>query len=319
VEKRGLETRITKITGSKYPILLGPMRLISLGEMAAAVSNSGGFGQIGASGLTSDRLRSEIRKARELSGAPIGINIPVYRPNAFEALEIAIEEGIQTITTSAGDPRKLMNRIKETGLKVLHKCSTVDMGKKAEEAGVDGVIASGTEAGGHVSRDEISTLVLVPQMIDALKIPVVAAGGVGDGRGLLAVMVLGAEGVEIGTRFLATKESPIPDFYKEQILSAKSDGTVIIGRKALPMRVLKSKGAEKMREIEEQGAAKEDINAMADRYYSSDNPDHSLMPAGQIAGMIDKVLEVSGVIRSMMDEAKTLSSNVPNFFREERE
>jgi len=312
-----MKNRVTEITGSTYPIILGAMRLISLGEMAAAVSNSGGFGLIGASGLTSDRLRCEIRKARELSSAPIGINIPVYRPNALEALEIGIEEGIQTITTSAGDPKKLMNRIKEAGLKVLHKCSTVAMGKKAEEAGVDGVIASGTEAGGHVSRDEISTLVLVPQMVDALKIPVVAAGGVGDGRGLLAVMALGAEGVEIGTRFLATKESPIPDFYKQHILSAKSDGTLIIGRKALPMRVLKNKGAEKIRELEEQGATKEEINALADQFYSSDDPEHSLMPAGQIAGMIDKVLDVSGVIQSLMNEAITLSANVFNLFKEE--
>jgi enoyl-[acyl-carrier protein] reductase II len=261
-------------------------------------------------------LRYEIRRAKELSRGPIGVNIPVYRPNAFEALEIAVEEGIRTITTSAGDPRKLIGRIKEAGLKVLHKCSTVAMGKKAEEAGVDGVIASGTEAGGHVSRDEISTLVLVPQMVDALKIPVVAAGGVGDGRGVLAVMALGAEGVEIGTRFLATKESPIPDFYKQHILSAKSDGTLIIGRKALPMRVLKNKGAEKIRELEEQGATKEEINALADQMYCSDDPDHSLMPAGQVAGMIEEILDISEVISSLMNEAKASSTHVFDLFRE---
>ena len=311
-----METRITKITGSKYPILLGPMRLISLGEMAAAVSNSGGFGQIAASGLTSDRLRSEIRKAKELSQAPIGVNIPVYRPNAFEALEIAIEEGIRTITTSAGDPNKLIGRIKGAGLKVLHKCSTVDMGKKAEQAGVDGVIASGTEAGGHVSRDEISTLTLIPQMVNALKIPVAAAGGVGDGRGFLAVMALGAEGVEMGTRFLATKECPIPEIYKQQILSAKSDGTLIVGRRALPLRVLKNKGAEKIRAMEEKGATKEEINALADRMYCHDDPDRSLMPAGQISGMIEEILDISEVIQSLINEAKAGSINVYRFFKE---
>jgi enoyl-[acyl-carrier protein] reductase II len=308
--------RIAKITGSKYPILLGPMRLISLGEMAAAVSNSGGFGQIAASGLTSARLRSEIRKAKELSQGPIGVNIPIYRPNAFEALEITIEEGIRTITTSAGDPKKLIGRVKGAGLKVLHKCSTVDMGKKAEEAGVDGVIASGTEAGGHVSRDEISTLALIPQMVNALKIPVVAAGGVGDGRGLLAVMALGAEGVEMGTRFLATKECLIPEIYKQHILSAKSDGTLIVGRRALPMRVLKSKGAEKIRAMEEKGAAKEEINALADQMYCRDDPDNSLMPAGQISGMIEEILDISEVILSLINEAKALSANVSNFFKE---
>jgi enoyl-[acyl-carrier protein] reductase II len=308
--------RITKITGSKYPILLGPMRLVSLGEMAAAFSNSGGFGQIAASGLTSDRLRSEIRKAKELSQGPIGVNIPVYRPNASEALEIAIEEGVRTITTSAGDPRKLIGRVKGVGLKVLHKCSTVDMGKKAEEAGVDGVIASGMEAGGHVSRDEISTLALIPQMVNALRIPVVAAGGVGDGKGLLAVMVLGAEGVEMGTRFLATKESLIPEIYKQHILSAKSDGTLIVGRRALPMRVLKNKGAEKIRAMEEKGATKEEINALADQMYCHDDPDNSLMPAGQISGMIEEILDISEVILKLINEAKALSANVSNFFRE---
>ena len=311
-----MKTRITEITGSKYPILLGPMRLISLGEMAAAVSNNGGFGQIAASGLTSERLRSEIRKAKEVSRGPIGVNIPVYRPNAFEALEIAIEEGIRTITTSAGDPKKLIGRVKEAGLKVLHKCSTVDMGKKAEEAGVDGVIASGTEAGGHVSRDEISTLALIPQMVNALKIPVVAAGGVGDGRGLLAVMALGAEGVEMGTRFLATKECLIPEIYKQHILSAKSDGTLIVGRKGLPMRVLKNRGAERIREMEERGAAKEEINALADQMYCHRDPDNSLMPAGQVSGMIEEILDISEVIVSLINEAKALSANVANFFKE---
>jgi enoyl-[acyl-carrier protein] reductase II len=312
-----METRITKITGSKYPILLGPMRLISLGEMAAAVSNSGGFGQIAASGLTSDRLRSEIRKAKELSQGPIGVNIPVYRPNAFEALEIAIEEGIHTITTSAGDPKKLMRRISEGGLRVLHKCSTVEMGKRAEEAGVDGVIASGAEAGGHVGRDEITTLALVPQMVDALKIPVVAAGGVGDGRGLLAVIALGAEGVEMGTRFLATKECLIPEIYKQRILSAKSDGTLIVGRRALPLRVLKNKGPEKIGAMEEKGATKEEINALADQMYCHEDPDNSLMPAGQIAGMIEEVLGIKEVIQSMFHGAKTSSTRVSDFFGEE--
>ena len=311
-----MKTRITEITGSKYPILLGPMRLIGLGEMAAAVSNSGGFGQIATSGLTSDRLRSEIRKAKDLSRGPIGVNIPVYRPNAFEALEIAIEEGIRTITTSAGDPKKLIDRVKETGLKILHKCSTVDMGKRAEGAGVDGVIASGTEAGGHVSRDEISTLTLIPQMVNALKIPVVAAGGVGDGRGLLAVMALGAEGVEMGTRFLATKECLIPEIYKKQILSAKCDGTLIVARKALPMRVLKNRGAEKIRAMEEKGATKEEINALADQMYCHDDPDNSLMPAGQISGMIEEIPNISEVILSLINEAKALSANVANFFKE---
>ena len=181
-----MKNRVTEILGTRYPLILGPMRLITLGEMAAAVSNSGGFGQIGASGASAELLRGEIEKARNLTGSPFGINIPVYRPNAFEALEIAIEMGIKTITSSAGNPAKIIGRVKEAGLKVLHKVSSVKMALKAQEAGVDGVIATGFEAGGHVGRESVTTLCLVPQLVEALDIPVVAAGGIGDGRGLLA-------------------------------------------------------------------------------------------------------------------------------------
>jgi enoyl-[acyl-carrier protein] reductase II len=177
-----MKNRITEILGSEYPIIQGAMRRISLGVLAAAVSRAGGFGIVGASGMEGNALRAEIRKARSLTGRPFGLNIPIYRPNASEALEIAVEEGLRTITTSAGDPGKVIRRVKEAGLKILHVVATVDMARKAEAAGVDGVIAVGAEGGGHVGRDEISTLVLIPQVVDAVRIPVVAAGGIGDGR-----------------------------------------------------------------------------------------------------------------------------------------
>ncbi len=299
-----MKNRLLQITGSKYPVLLGPMRLISLGEMAAMVSNSGGFGQIASSGLTSERLRSEIRKAKELSRFPVGVNIPIYRPNSAEALEIAIEEGIQTITTSAGDPNKFIKTIKSAGIKVLHKCPTVEMALRAQDAGVDGVIASGMEAGGHVSREEISTLVLIPQMVDALEIPVVAAGGVGDARGFIAAISLGAEGVEMGTRFLATLECHIPEFYKQNILTAKCNGTMIVTRNALPARVLRSEGAEKIKAIEEKGATKEELSALSDRMYCNEDIHNSLMPAGQISGMIKEILPIGEVIQGIMREAR---------------
>ncbi|MBI4763593.1 MAG: nitronate monooxygenase [Deltaproteobacteria bacterium] len=223
-----MQNRITEILGTRYPLILGPMRLITLGEMAAAVSNSGGFGQIGASGASAELLITEIRKAKDLTSRPFGVNIPIYRPNAFEALEIAIEAGIRTITTSAGDPGRMIRRIKEAGMKVLHKVSTVKMALKAQEAGVDGVIATGFEAGGHVGRESITTFCLVPLLVEALEIPVVAAGGIGDGRGLLAAFALGAEGVEMGTRFVATRECSSPDWYKESILHARDSSTMIL-------------------------------------------------------------------------------------------
>jgi enoyl-[acyl-carrier protein] reductase II len=310
-----MHSRITELTGARYPILLGSMRFISLGEMAGIVSENGGFGQIGASGLTIGRLREEIRKARSLTDAPIGINIPVYRPNAFETLEVAIEEGVRTITTSAGDPNKLAGRIKEAGLKVLHKCSTVSMARKAQDAGVDGVIASGAEAGGHVSREQITTFALIPQLVDALRIPVVAAGGIGDGRGLLAAFALGAEGVEVGTRFLATSEAPVSEGYKSRIISADCDGTILIGRTAMPSRVLRNQAAAVVEQMERDGASKEQINAYADEFYCHDDPDKAIMPAGQIAGLIGTVVSVREVIEAIIGEARTRLADVNCYFQ----
>jgi len=199
-----VKNRITEILGVQHPFILGPMRHMTLGTMAAAVSNSGGFGQIAASGLSAEKLYAEIAMASALTDKPFGLNIPIYRPNALEAIEIAIETGIRTVTTSAGNPQSVMARIRGGGLKVLHKVSTVEMALKAQDAGIDGVIATGYEAGGHVGKEDTTTFCLVPQLVDSLDIPVVAAGGIGDARGVVAAFALGAEGIEVGTRFLAT-------------------------------------------------------------------------------------------------------------------
>src|SRR4030042_2031688 len=282
VMRRPMKNRVTEILGTEYPIIQGAMRLITLGEMAAAVSRSGAFCVIGASGLEGDRLRAEIRKARTLTGKPFGINIPVYRPNALEALDIAIEEGVKTVITSAGDPGKVIKRVKEAGVRMLQVVATVDMAKKAEAVGVDGVIAVGFEGGGHVGRDEVATMVLVPQVVDAVKIPVIAAGGIGDGRGLVAAMALGAEGIQMGTRFLATKECPIEETYKQAILEAKDNGTIIAARKGYPLRVLKSNAAMTIRKMDESGAGQEEINAYVDKIIrgSQDDRENRLMSAG---------------------------------------
>ena len=247
--------RITEILGSSYPIIQGAMRMITLGEMAAAVSNCGGFGQIAASGLSNDKLRAELKRARELTDRPVGVNIPIYRPNAFDALEIAIEMGVKTITTSAGNPAKMMERIREAGLRVVHKVSNESMARKAQAAGVDAVVVTGFEAGGHIGRNDVSTLCMVPQIVDALDIPVVAAGGIGDARGLVAAFALGAEGVEMGTRFLATRECSVPSFFKERVCSASSDETFILGKKEMPIRVLRNKMTE---QLEKMGEAEAD-------------------------------------------------------------
>jgi enoyl-[acyl-carrier protein] reductase II len=306
-----MKNRITKILGSEYPLLLGPMRRITMGEMAAAVSNSGGFGQVAASGATSDQLRAEIKKARKLTNRPIGVNIPIYRANAMEALEIAIEMGIQTITTSAGNPAKMMDKIKGAGLRVLHKVSTVEMGLKAQAAGVDGVIATGYEAGGHIGREDMTTFCLVPQLVDALDIPVVAAGGIGDGRCLLAAFCLGAEGVEVGTRFIATQEWPVPDFYKQAVLIGNS--TVVPEKKRMPFRILRNKRAEAMMSnVKEAEAAESESSDMF-----QGGADSSILGAGQVVGLIREIKEVSRVFPDMLQEARFLSAKLTEFFKEE--
>jgi len=310
-----MQNRICEILGVEYPIILGPMRLITLGEMAALVSESGGFGQIAASGLSGERLREEIKKAQELTSRPVGVNIPIYRPNAVEALEIAIEMGIKTITTSAGKPEKLMPRIREAGLKVLHKVSSVEMALKAEAAGVDGVIAMGFEAGGHIGREGLSTLCLIPQLVDVLKIPVVAAGGIGDGRGMVAAFALGAEGVEMGTRFIGTHECPVPDFFKELVLKAKDDSTMLLGKGAMPMRVLKNKAAMMISSPDKQKEDKK-LTEAGDKVYvqSGGDADSALMPCGQVAGLVKDLKSVKDIIPEMIEDAKSILSKLSNYF-----
>lgn len=307
-----MKNHLTEILGSEYPIMQGAMRLITLGEMAAAVSRSGAFGIIAASGLEADKLRPEIRKARSLTDKPFGVNIPIYRPNAREALEVVIAEGIKTITTSAGDPHKIIGRVKEAKIKMLHVISTVDMAKKAESAGVDAVIAIGHEGGGHVGREEISTLVLIPQVVDAVQIPVVAAGGIADGRGLIAALALGAQGIQMGTRFLATKECPISAAYKQALLEANDTGTMVAAQKNLPLRVLKNRAALAVRLMEENVASQQEINAFVDSLYGQGaaEKEDRLMSAGQIAGLIKNILTVEELINRLMKEAKDVAQNL---------
>ena len=306
-----MKNRITELLSCEYPLIQGPMRWITLGEMAAAVSNSGGFGQIAASGLAGDRLRKEIEVALKLTDRPIGVNIPIYRPNAAEALEIAIDMGLRIITTSAGNPFKMIDRIKAAGLRVLHKVSSVKMALTAQEAGVDAVIATGYEAGGHIGRDEITTLCLVPQLVDALAIPVVAAGGIGDARGLVAALALGAEGVEMGTRFVATRDCPAPAYFKQAIVASPESATVVLGKK-MPMRVLKNRQSEWMADPDK-APGKKDGQAEDDAYAKGD-ADTAILPAGQVAALIKSLKDISRVFPEMIEAASELSAGLNRFF-----
>jgi enoyl-[acyl-carrier protein] reductase II len=280
------------------------MRGMTFADMAAAVSNSGGYGQIAASGLPGDRLQAELKKVRRLTDRPVGVNIPVYRPNAREALEIAIDMGIKAVTTSAGDPRKLIDRIKAAGLRVLHKVSTLDMALKAQAAGVDGVIATGFEAGGHIGKTDATTLCLVPQLADALEVPVVAAGGIADARGLVAALVLGAEGVEMGTRFLATHECPVSGPYKDHVLRAKCESTTVVGDERMQLRVLQT---------ETNGVGEDGGNGSPEK---GGKQGAAVMSCGQAAGLIREITGTAQVIPEMVAAVRSLSQRLDGFLEE---
>lgn len=306
---------MTDILGSTYPIIQGAMRMITLGEMAAAVSNCGGFGQVAASGLSNDKLRAELKRAQELTDRPVGVNIPIYRPNAFDALEIAIEMGVKTVTTSAGNPAKMMERIREAGLRVVHKVSNESMAMKAQTAGVDAVVVTGFEAGGHIGRNDVSTLCMVPQIADAVDIPVVAAGGIGDARGLVAAFALGAEAVEIGTRFVATSECAVPTFFKERVCLASSDETFILGKKEMPIRVLRNKATETVEKMGEE-EADEFLKQSGDSSYVTEggNRENATMPCGQSVGVVKQVMGLEQVFVELVEQAVCISERLGNLF-----
>jgi enoyl-[acyl-carrier protein] reductase II len=312
----GWRSRITTLLGTRFPIVLGPMRMITLGKMAAAVSAAGGFGIIAASGLSNDQLRAELKAAAELTDMPVGVNIPVYRPNASDALEIAIEMGVQTVYTAAGNPAKLMSRIKEAGLKVIHKVSDEKMAVKAQSAGADAVVAMGFEAGGHVGREQITTMCLIPRLANILTIPVIASGGIGDAGSVAAAIALGAEGVEMGTRFVATMECPAPDFFKQHIVAGGLDATLLLGKEAMPIRVLKNRVTRRVAGMEDE-TADAAIETEGDAQYvmAGGNEHTAVMPCGQIAGSIGRVEAIADVFSELSSQMESTVARLNGFFR----
>lgn len=309
-----MRNRVTEIIGVRFPLIQGPMRKITLSSMAAAVSESGALGQIASSGLSLSQLRDEICKAKQLTNRPFGINIPLHRPHAFDILELAVKMGVEIITTSGGNPTKFMERAKDSGIRVLHKVSTVQMGLKAQEAGVSGVIGMGFEAGGHGGRDQVTTFCLIPRLVDALEIPVIAAGGVSDFRGFLAALALGAEGVEIGTRFLISTECDIPPYYKDAIIKAADTGTVVIGDGAMTLRVLKNQRTESLGNINRE---KIDILQRANLIEGIDDKDRAVMVAGQCAGLIKNILPIHDIVMEFAEKSRHISKEIEYFLKED--
>ena len=284
--------KLNEILGTEFPIIQGGMANIATGEFAAAVSNAGAMGLIGGGGMNADTFRENIRKCRTLTDKPFGVNIMLMHPQAKEMAQIAAEEKVPFITTGAGNPASFIPMWKEAGAKVFPVVSVVALAKLVARAGADGVIAEGTESGGHVG--ELTTMALVPQVCDAVDLPVVAAGGIADGRQLLAAYALGACGAQVGTCLLVSQECPIHENYKQAILKAKDSGTIVTGRIAgTPVRILKNQMARTYVSKERAGATMMELEqytlgSLRRAVFDGDTKTGSLM-AGQVAGMLHEI------------------------------
>lgn len=300
-----LSTRLTTVLGIEHPIIQGGMAWTATAELAAAVSNAGGLGIIGAGHMPTDILRAEIRNAKAASDKPFGVNLMLLTPHIDELVQLCLDEDVPAVTTGAGNPGKYMTGLKEHGIKVLTVVPSVALAKRMESIGADAVIGEGMEAGGHIG--ELTTMVLTPQLVDAVEIPVVAAGGIADGRGIAAAFALGAEGVQVGTRFMCATECTIHPDVKQRILKAKDRDTVVTGYSTgHPVRVLKNKLSRMIEQldrenqperIEELGSGK-----LAACMREGDLEMGSIM-AGQCASMIDGIQPAAEIVAEMIAEA----------------
>ena len=304
-----MKTRITDLIGIEYPIFQGGMAWIAESTLASAVSNAGGLGIIAGGSAPIDYLRDQIRKTKELTDKPFGVNIMLMSPNAEELAKLVIEENVPVVTTGAGNPGKFMEAWKAAGIKVIPVVPSVALAKRMERAGADAVVAEGTESGGHIGQN--TTMCLVPQVVDAVEIPVIAAGGIADGRGVAASFMLGAEGVQVGTRFLASEECQIHENYKNAVVAAKDTDNAITGfYSGSPCRCIKSKYTKKLQEMEKNAAPPEDFEALTvgslRKAVVDGNTDEGSMLCGLIAGMVNEVKPAAVIIKEMMEQAEKL-------------
>lgn len=298
--------RLDKKLGIKYPFIQGGMANIATGEFAAAVSNAGGLGLIGAGGMNVEMLEENIHKCRKLTDKPFGVNIMLMNPQAPEMAELVYREGVSVVTTGAGNPAVYMDKWKEKGILIMPVMSSVLIAKKLEQCGADYIIAEGTESGGHIG--EMTTMALVPQMVDNLSIPVIAAGGIADGRQLLAAFALGASGVQLGTCLLASEECPIHENYKQAVLKAKDNDTIVTGRiGGTPVRILKNQMAREYVRREKEGADKMELEkytlgSLRRAVFEGDTKTGSLM-AGQVAGQLKEIKPIAEIFEDLYNGA----------------
>ncbi len=309
--------KLCEILGIEYPIIQGGMAWVANSSLAAAVSNGGGLGIIAGANAPLDYLRDEIRKAKRLTDKPFGVNIMLLSDNAESLAHMVCEEGVKVVTTGAGNPGKYIEMWKSHGIKVIPVVASVALARRMERAGADAVIAEGCEAGGHIG--ELTTMALVPQVVDALSIPVIAAGGIGDGRGVAAALALGAEGVQVGTRFLVAEECTIHQNYKDRVIKANDIDTVVTGRPTgHPIRVIKNKLSRAFINLEKQGGSPEEFEKLGSgalaKAVIEGEADYGSLMAGQIAGLVKREQPAKEIIEEMFKEAEKCIKGIQGRF-----
>lgn len=316
IDKEGIfamQTEITKLLGIKYPVFQGGMANIAEHNLVAAVSNAGGLGIIAAGGMNAEQVRAEIKKTKEMTDKPFGVNVMLLNPDAENIAKVLVEEKVAVATTGAGTPEPYMKDWLEAGIKVIPVVASVALAKRMQRCGAAAVIAEGTESGGHIG--ETTTMALVPQVVDALDIPVIAAGGIGDGRGFAAAMMLGAQGVQIGTRFLVAQECIVHENYKKMVLKAKDIDSVVTSRSSgHPVRVLRNAMTREYLKLEKEGKSLEEmekltLGSLRKAVFDGDTAGGSFM-AGQIAGLISKEQTVKEIIEEIVAETVQVMDDV---------
>jgi enoyl-[acyl-carrier protein] reductase II len=304
-----MKTRITEILGIEYPVIQGGMAWVAEHNLAATVSNAGGLGIIGAGGAPAEFVREQIRKVKEATDKPFGVNIMLMNPEADAIAKVVVEEGVKVVTTGAGNPSKYMEMWKQAGIKVIPVVASSGMAKMMERCGADAIVAEGMESGGHIGS--LTTMALVPQVVDAVSIPVIAAGGIADGRGFAAAIMLGAEAVQIGTRFVAAKESIVHENYKQMLIKAKDiDSTVTGTTTGHPVRSIRNKMTKEYLRLEKEGAGLMELEqltlgSLRKAVVEGDVTNGTVM-AGQIAGLVKKEQPCKEIITEIMEQATAL-------------
>ena len=308
-----MKNRLCELLGIEYPLIQGGMAWVATAELAAAVSNGGGLGLIAAGGAPADVVSAQIRKCRELTDKPFGVNVMLMSPFAEEVMQVVIEEKPAVVATGAGNPGKYMEALKEAGIKILPVIASVAMAQKVAKQGADAVIAEGTEAGGHIG--EITTMCLTPQIVDAVDIPVVCAGGIADVRGAVAAFALGADGVQVGTRFICSDECIAHENYKQAVLKAKDRDAVVTGRSTgAPVRALKNKLTKEYQRLESENATAEEIEQLGvgglRRAFEEGDVQMGSLMAGQSAAMVKEIMPCADIIKNYFEDIDNVLARI---------